>query len=47
MSDTHVSTSRLAVIAAEGIIANLLLGTLFIWSVMRNPLLEQIGRAHV
>ena len=30
----------LALTAAEGILANLLLGTLFIWSVLRNPLLE-------
>lgn len=29
-----------ALIAAEGIAANLLLGSLFIWSVLRNPLLE-------
>ena len=40
MPDTRAGTFRLALIAAEGIIANLLLGTLFIWSVMRNPLLE-------
>lgn len=31
---------RAALIAAEGIAANFLLGTLFIWSVLRNPLLE-------
>ena len=40
MTENRVGKGRLAVIAAEGIVANLLLGTLFIWSVMRNPLLE-------
>ena len=40
MAEDRVGKGRLAVIAAEGIVANLLLGTLFIWSVMRNPLLE-------
>ena len=40
MAEDRVGKGRLAAIAAEGIVANLLLGTLFIWSVMRNPLLE-------
>lgn len=35
-----MNKNRKKMIAAEGIIANLLLGTLFVWSVLRNPLLE-------
>lgn len=31
---------NLKLVAAEGILANLLLGTLFVWSVLRNPLLR-------
>lgn len=34
------SDRNLKLVAAEGIFANLLLGTLFVWSVLRNPLLE-------
>lgn len=35
-----MTKNRKKLIAAEGIAANLLLGTLFVWSVMRNPLLD-------
>ncbi len=35
-----VSRFRLTLIAAEGIAANFLFGSLFVWSVLRNPLLE-------
>ena len=40
MEEGTVTRGRLAVIALEGIAANLLHGSLFIWSVLRDPLLE-------
>lgn len=35
-----VQKNRLFLIAAEGILANIVLGTLFVWTVLRAPLLE-------
>ena len=36
----NAERQNLKLVAVEGIVANLLLGTLFVWTVLRAPLLE-------